>query len=79
MLALISACLVTCVIRCDKPVTVLLYSLFSLNYDFTIFYEIFPMGYLEWSRLLIATIEFTILKNSKKNIVNSIEAQLIIF
>ena len=42
----------------------------SLNYDFTILYKIFPMGYLEWSRLLIATIEFTILKNSKKNIVN---------
>ena len=39
-------------------------------------YKIFPMG---WSRLLIATIEFTILKNSKKNIVNSIEVLLIIF
>ena len=36
--------------------------MFSLNYDFTILYKIFPMGYLEWSRLLIATIEFTILK-----------------
>ena len=51
----------------------------SLNCDFTILYKIFPTGYLEWSRLLIATIEFTILKNSKKNIVNSIEVLLIIF
>ena len=53
----------------------------SLNYDFTILYKIFPMGYLEWSRLLIATIEFTtrIFKKSKKNIVNSIEVLLIIF
>ena len=50
----------------------------TLNYDFTILYKIFPMGYLEWSRLLIATIEFTIFKNSK-NIVNSIEVMLIIF
>ena len=32
-----------------------------------------------WSRLLIATIQFTILKNSKKNIVNSIEVVLNIF
>ncbi len=30
VLALISACLVTCVIRCDKPARVLLYSLFYL-------------------------------------------------
>ena len=45
----------------------------------TILYKIFPVGYLECSRLLIATIEFTIFKNSKKNIVNSIEVLLIIF
>ena len=28
----------------------------SWDDDFTILYKIFPMGYLEWSRLLIATI-----------------------
>ena len=46
------------------------------NYDFTIFYKIFPMGFLAWPRLLITTIEFTIFKNSKKNIVNSRSAAL---
>ena len=50
-----------------------------LNYDFTILYKIFPMGSLAWPRLLITTIEFTIITNSKKNIVNSIEVLLIIF
>ena len=51
----------------------------SLIYDFTILYKIFPTGYLAWPRLLITTIEFTILKNNKKNIVNSIEVVLNIF
>ena len=53
--------------------------MFTLISRTTILYKIFPMGYLVWSRLLIATIELTILKNSKKNIVNSIEVVLNIF
>ena len=43
----------------------------EMCYDFTIFYKIFPIGSLGWSRLLIATIEFTVIVRRKLYILNS--------